>query len=85
MAPFKLLSRKPSSSATTSTVEHLENEKLRHAKEAEEAPCELGDFTPAEKRRIVRKVDFRVIVPLGMMLGMSFLDRGNMGNAAIAG
>lgn len=42
-------------------------------------------YTRAEQRRIIRRVDFRLIFPLGLMLGASFLDRANIGNAAIAG
>lgn len=43
------------------------------------------EYPLAEQRRIIRKIDFRLIFPLGLMLGASFLDRANIGNAAIAG
>lgn len=36
-------------------------------------------------RRITRKVDCRIVFPLGLMMAASFLDRANMGNAAISG
>ena len=39
----------------------------------------------AEQRRISRKLDVRIIFPLGLMLAASMFDRGNIGNAAIAG
>lgn len=42
-------------------------------------------YPRAEQRKIIRKIDFRLIFPLGLMLGASFLDRANIGNAAIAG
>lgn len=73
---------------------HPENNNLTLEEELVEN-VELGDslkhldgnevFSRAEQRKIIRKVDFRVIFPLGLMLGASFLDRGNVGNAAIAG
>lgn len=43
------------------------------------------NYSRAEKRRISRKLDLRIIFPLGLMLAASMFDRGNIGNAAIAG
>ncbi|KEF54183.1 uncharacterized protein A1O9_09978 [Exophiala aquamarina CBS 119918] len=42
-------------------------------------------FTPKEARDIVRKIDWRLIVPLGLMLGANLIDRTNLGNTSIAG
>lgn len=44
-----------------------------------------GEYSDREQTWIIRKVDLRLIIPLGLMLGASFLDRTNIGNAAIAG
>ncbi|KAF2467909.1 phthalate transporter [Lindgomyces ingoldianus] len=42
-------------------------------------------FTPKEVARIQRVVDWRVVPILGLMLGISLMDRSNVANAAIAG
>jgi len=43
------------------------------------------EFTIAEQRKIIHKVDRRLLIILGAMQAVSFLDRANMSNAAIAG
>ncbi|KAJ5263714.1 hypothetical protein N7478_011319 [Penicillium angulare] len=43
------------------------------------------EFTIAEQRKIIRKVDRRLLVLLGLMQAVSFLDRANISNAAVAG
>ncbi|KAJ4244604.1 hypothetical protein NW762_014460 [Fusarium torreyae] len=43
------------------------------------------EFTQAEQRKIIHKVDRRLLVILGFMQAVSFLDRANMSNAAVAG
>jgi hypothetical protein len=45
----------------------------------------VGGYSCVERRKITRKVDFRIVFPLGLMMAASFLDRANMGNAAISG
>lgn len=42
-------------------------------------------YSRTERRKIIRKVDFRIVLPLGLMMAAGFLDRANIGNAAIAG
>jgi hypothetical protein len=42
-------------------------------------------YSRVERRKITRKIDFRIVFPLGLMMAASFLDRANMGNAAISG
>lgn len=42
-------------------------------------------FTPEEIKRILRRVDYRVVPILGLMLGVALMDRSNVANAAIAG
>lgn len=38
-----------------------------------------------ETRRILRKVDFRLLPMLTLLYVLAFLDRGNIGNAKVAG
>ena len=42
-------------------------------------------FTPAQEKRIVRKIDLRLAVTLGALYCISLLDRTNLGSASIAG
>lgn len=43
------------------------------------------EFTVPEQRKIIRKVDRRLLVVLGLMQAVSFIDRSNVSNAAVAG
>lgn len=43
------------------------------------------EYTLAEQRKIIHKVDRRLLIILGFMQAVSFLDRANMSNAAVAG
>lgn len=45
----------------------------------------LDGFTPADHKRIKRKIDVRLVLTLGLMYCVSLMDRTNMPNAAIAG
>jgi hypothetical protein len=45
----------------------------------------LNVFTPEEKKKIIRKVDFRLIPTLGFMYCVSLMDRTNLGVAMVAG
>lgn len=42
-------------------------------------------FTPRQAAGIRRRIDFRLIPALGLMYGISLMDRKNVSNAAIAG
>lgn len=43
------------------------------------------EFSYAEQRKIIHRVDRRLLIILGLMQAVSFLDRANMSNAAVAG
>jgi len=45
----------------------------------------ISRFTPAEQKKIIRKVDFRLIPTLGFMYCVSLMDRSNLGVAMVAG
>lgn len=63
----------------------------------EEIECNVGnedankvesddfDFTPDEQKKIIRRVDYRLIVTIGIMYCISLVDRVNMGAANLAG
>lgn len=42
-------------------------------------------FTPKQARAIVRKIDARLVLTLGVMYCISLLDRTNLGAASVAG
>ena len=62
----------------------------RDALDAEAAPLEsLIDNDPVysykEQRAIVHRIDRRLVVTCGLLYCFSLIDRGNLGNASIAG
>lgn len=46
---------------------------------------EDDEYTPAEQRRIIRKIDLRVTITCGAIYCISLMDRTNLGAASIAG
>lgn len=45
----------------------------------------ISRFSPAEQKRIVRRIDLRLAVTLGCLYCISLLDRTNLGAASVAG
>lgn len=45
----------------------------------------LASLTPAEQKSLNRRIDFRLVVPLGCLYCISLLDRTNLGAASVAG
>jgi MFS family permease len=45
----------------------------------------INTFTPEEQKKIIRKVDLRLIPTLGFMYCVSLMDRTNLGVAMVAG
>ncbi|KAI9799877.1 MAG: hypothetical protein M1833_003799 [Piccolia ochrophora] len=43
------------------------------------------DFTPAEEKKLVRKIDLFLLPTIWLMYLLSYIDRTNIGNAKIAG
>jgi hypothetical protein len=42
-------------------------------------------YSPAEQRKIIHKIDRRLVVLLGFMYCVSLMDRSNLSNAKVAG
>ncbi|KAK5736137.1 hypothetical protein LTR17_007659 [Elasticomyces elasticus] len=66
----------------------------KHAQDAKEGELITVDagfsdvlvaLSPAEERRILRKIDFRLVPLLAVLYVICFIDRSNIGNAKIAG
>lgn len=45
----------------------------------------INGFTPEEQKKIMRKVDYRLVTTLGVLYCASLVDRANLSSAAIAG
>ncbi|KAF2475581.1 MFS general substrate transporter [Lindgomyces ingoldianus] len=63
-------------------IEDLGEKKLSSDGEIEANVVELNE---AEARRILKKVDFRLVPLLSLLYLVAFIDRSNIGNAKIAG
>lgn len=57
----------------------------KHSAIAPEHIDEDEGFTRPEQRKIIHKVDRRLLIMLGLMQAVSFLDRANLSNASVAG
>lgn len=58
----------------------IEEKAAYHEGETEEDP-----FTEAETRKLIHKIDRRLLTVCGSLVAISLLDRGNLSNAYIAG
>lgn len=45
----------------------------------------LSQFTSQERKRLIRRIDLRLVVTLGCLYCISLLDRTNLGAASVAG
>jgi hypothetical protein len=45
----------------------------------------LPSYDPAETQKVLRKIDWRLLPTLALLYLLAFLDRGNLGNAKVAG
>jgi hypothetical protein len=43
----------------------------------------MADWDEAEERRLVRKLDFRVMLPCCIIYFLAYMDRANIANVAI--
>jgi len=60
---------------------HLEDGKPKYSNNVDDDE----EFSYAQQRSIVHRIDRRLLVSTGLMYCVSLIDRGNMPNAAIAG
>lgn len=68
---------------TIEQVETLESLQCTTTQAADNAAIDA--FTPAEQKKIIRKIDRRLVPTLGLLYCASLMDRTNLGAAAIAG
>lgn len=51
----------------------------------EQQPIDISEFQDIDERKLVRKIDLRLLPLFTILYLLSFLDRGNIGNAKIEG
>jgi hypothetical protein len=61
------------------------DDELKRTETAVADDAAINQFTPAEQKKIVRRIDFRLVTTLGLLYCASLMDRTNLGSAAIAG
>jgi hypothetical protein len=61
----------------------LQDERLSSDRSSQDGV--VSEFTPAEQRAIIHKIDKRLVVLVGFMYCVSLIDRANLANAAVAG
>ncbi|KAF2265117.1 MFS general substrate transporter [Lojkania enalia] len=65
---------------------HTRSEQVSHIDALATAPgVSLSSFAHLDEKKILRKMDLRLIPMLALLYLLSFLDRGNIGNARIEG
>lgn len=74
-------------SDTKMATDNVPDNQVEFAAEKEFATKEetVSEFTRAQEKRIVRRIDLRLAVTLGVLYCISLLDRTNLGAASVAG
>ncbi|EFE36463.1 uncharacterized protein ARB_03984 [Trichophyton benhamiae CBS 112371] len=57
----------------------------KHDSELRSTSSSEPDFSDINEKKVIRKMDMRLIPALALLYLLSFLDRGNIGNAKIEG
>jgi hypothetical protein len=66
-------------------ISHLENGQHSDDEKRSLEDDPLHYFTPEEQKKIIHRLDRRLVVVVGVMYCVSLMDRTNLSNAAIAG
>ena len=82
-------STNPSTTLNQDTKDHQISH-LEHGHTSDDEKKSLEDdpltyFTPEEQKKIIHRLDRRLVVVVGVMYCVSLMDRTNLSNAAIAG
>ncbi|KAL3456990.1 major facilitator superfamily domain-containing protein [Aspergillus heterothallicus] len=56
-----------------------------HVEDPKDSATSASDLTEKEKKRIIRRIDLRLLPMLGIMYSISLIDRTNLGLALVAG
>ncbi|KIW18924.1 hypothetical protein PV08_03213 [Exophiala spinifera] len=66
-------------------ADNVSNDQVEVAMKGVSHQDHISRFSPAEQKRIVRRIDLRLAVTLGCLYCISLLDRTNLGAASVAG
>ena len=69
-------------------VDHIDDNDLeRHISQESNLSHQshIDVFTPEEQKKIIRRIDFRLVPVLGFMYCVSLMDRTNLGIAVVGG
>ncbi|KAJ5227598.1 uncharacterized protein N7469_007604 [Penicillium citrinum] len=71
----------------SSSVEKKEDEAIRGTKDVGTSPSSssLAETVGINEKKLLRKLDYRLLPPLTLLYLLSFLDRSNVGNAKLEG
>ncbi|KAL4932358.1 putative phthalate transporter [Aspergillus undulatus] len=73
-------------STTAEKHDHPSIEKIEDAKQPALNDVDYDEeFTPAEQKRIIRRIDYRLVTITGLAYCVSLMDRTNLSMAAVAG
>lgn len=64
-------------------VHHVERTISQESHLSDQAHIDV--FTPEEQKKIIRRIDIRLVLTLGFMYCVSLMDRTNLGIAAVGG
>jgi len=70
---------------SASKTEDVEASHLKHDGHASSDGEFESEFTPAEQKAIIHRVDRRLVVTVGVLYCISLMDRTNLSAAAVAG
>lgn len=62
-----------------------EKEIVAHKEDANSSDDYECEFTPAEQKKIIHRIDRRLVITVGVLYCISLMDRTNLSAAAIAG
>ncbi|ETI21390.1 hypothetical protein G647_07737 [Cladophialophora carrionii CBS 160.54] len=75
----------PSEDEFSDTGSEGEEDELYKRRRLKRTATQSKDYTDEEEAAVVRKLDRKLVIFLGFLYMLSFLDRSNIGNARIAG
>ncbi|OCT45064.1 putative transporter [Cladophialophora carrionii] len=75
----------PSEDELSDTDSEGEEDELYKRRRLRRTATQSKDYTDEEEAAVVRKLDRKLVIFLGFLYMLSFLDRSNIGNARIAG
>lgn len=67
------------------SIDHPHSQELEHKKADDEYDARIARFTPQEQRKIIHRIDRRLVTVLGLLYMASLMDRTNLSAANIAG